>query len=933
MRQLWINAAIVLAALTALGIHTGIVTRSGFLMGDFRAFYCAARVASHGGDPYRTEPLRTCETAIGPEEFFEKNAGVTIPAPLPGYAIAALMPLGALPFWPAAALWGALLALACVASIVTLARLAGMDWGVGLGAFALSLGMLSLPFGEVVPLAVAAICLSAHCAARGRARAAALFAAAAMIEPHLGLPACVALAAWRPATRVPLTLAFGVLGVLSLAALGGGRNVEYFTSVLPAHALSELTRDTQYSLTAVLASVGVPAGAALRAGSLWYLGMLAAGAIVAGLLARRTRNDAFLAAIPPAFAVFGGTFIHVTQIAVALPAAALLVAYSPRERRALAVVALLALAVPWGWFDSPALLLAPLFPIAYLAWRYWPGNLAATLLAAIAAAVLLFGVESLHAVAAPQVVAHAAAAIDPRLPEASWSVFTQKSSTGSLAAWVVRIPTWAALALLLVLATAAASLRLRASHALAIGAAAVATLLPIAAQTYNDRSSRWLAVDFRAYYCAALAQREGFSPYYVQPLHDCEHATPAPFYRAPAKVTVPAPYPPYALTFFYPLTLFSFDTAATIWWYLLAAAVAVAAYALSRIARQPVAVAWAALALSLGLTSFASGNVMPIALAAIVVAALCAARDRCEWAALAIAVAAIEPQIALPAALGLFVAYPRIRVSLCVAGAALAALSLLGGGLTQTIAYVTAVLPAHALAEVSRDNQYSLSTILTALGVADTSAALAGSMSYVAMTALGVFAAVRLARRYDNAAFAALVPPAFSLLGGTFVHTEVIAAAVPACLLAFSLAQTQRAWLLAALLLLAVPWMLATSAALFLAPLFPAAYLAYALWGDRTIALIVGVASLAVIVGLFTLAHAPVHAPVHSHVYPPIDPMLAEASWRDFVLGNVTNRPAMWLLRLPTWIGLVTFAVPTLLLCRREPSRFAMEARLSESRA
>ncbi len=217
-----------------------------------------------------------------------------------------------------------------------------MELGVGLGIFALSLVMLSLPLGEVVPLAVAAICLSAYSAWQGRLRAAALFAAAAMIEPHLGLPACIALAVWRPTSRVALVLVLGTLAIISFAALGMERNIEYFTAVLPAHALSELTRDTQYSLSAILASAGVPAAAALRAGSLWYVAMLVVGVIVAGRLAQRTRNDAFVVAIPPAFAVFGGSFIHVTQIAVALPAAALLVAYAPRERRTLAVVALLA---------------------------------------------------------------------------------------------------------------------------------------------------------------------------------------------------------------------------------------------------------------------------------------------------------------------------------------------------------------------------------------------------------------------------------------------------------------------------------------------------------------------------------------------------------------------------------------------------------------
>ncbi len=161
------------------------------------------------------------------------------------------------------------------------------------------------------------------------------------------------------------------------------------------------------------------------------------------------------------------------------------------------------------------------------------------------------------------------------------------------------------------------------------------------------------------------------------------------------------------------------------------------------------------------------------------------------------------------------------------------------------------------------------------------------------------------------------MPPAFTLIGGTFVHTEAIAAAVPACLLTYSFAPERRAWLFAALLLLAVPWMMASSAALFLAPVFPVAFIAYALYRERTIALAAAVASLVLIAGLFAIAQVPVQALPHAHVFPPIDPKLAEASWRQFVLGNVTNRPAMWLLRLPTWIGLLGFALTALVLARR----------------
>jgi hypothetical protein len=431
-----------------------VVTHTGFLMGDFHAFYCAARVVAHGGNPYHTEPLRTCEVAFGPKLFFEKNPGVTIPAPLPGYAIAALVPLAVLPFGVAAGLWGALLFLACAACVATLGSFARTGWQVALAALSLTLCAISLPFGEVVPVALAGICGAAYFAWQARWRAAALCAAGTMIEPHLGLPLCIALAFWVPATRLTLAVAAVAVAALSLVVLGFATNVEYFTSVLPAHALSEVARDTQFSLTAVLAALGTPQLLAVRAGMLWYVLMIGVGVTVAGMLAKKTTNNALLACVPPAFAVFGGTFIHITQIAAALPAAILLPEYTGSKSRALAVTALLLLAVPWLWAVAPTLILAPFVPVAYLAWQYWGENGRTILLAAIAAALLLWGLNTLAAGAPHGLhVLRGSAAIDPRLAEAGWSAFTQKSTTNTIAAWALRIPTWGALALLLALLT------------------------------------------------------------------------------------------------------------------------------------------------------------------------------------------------------------------------------------------------------------------------------------------------------------------------------------------------------------------------------------------------------------------------------------------------------------------------------------------------
>jgi hypothetical protein len=178
--------------------------------------------------------------------------------------------------------------------------------------------------------------------------------------------------------------------------------------------------------------------------------MLVLGVVVGGILARKTGNRAFLVCAPPAFAVFGGLFVHDTQIAAALPVTLLFLAYADSRRRTIAVVALLLLAVLWRTANSPTETLAPVFPIGYLAGRFWNGSLRAIGLAVVATVLLFLGIDRAYLAAPAQhPSAYIGSRIDPRFPEASWSEFLRANRAPSAASWIARIPTWGGLILIL----------------------------------------------------------------------------------------------------------------------------------------------------------------------------------------------------------------------------------------------------------------------------------------------------------------------------------------------------------------------------------------------------------------------------------------------------------------------------------------------------
>ena len=450
-------AAAVLAALLLAAILFPAV-RPGGLLRDFNAFYCAGRVLAAGADPYRAEPLGACERIARPAPFLVGDPGLVMPAPLPPYALWPFGALAQLPYLAAALVWTTLGVLAVGVAVFAMRRLTGLPLLPLVAAFALGDGYASLCLGQVAPLAVAAIAVSALLLARNRDEWAACAAGVAMLEPHVGLPLCASLFVWRSRTRLPLIAITALCVGASLAAVGLSTALEYVRDVLPAHAASEIANEKQFSLTYALHRLAVPDGLALRAGEAWYLAAVGAGIWAAGRLAQRYCNAAVIAVVPPALAVFGGPFVHVIQIAAALPAALLLYPYAaPRAQRALGW-ALVALAIPWVQFANLgtifvalAALVAALLARAFVDAR--PTTVTAAAIGAVA--FLATAIAAVHAI--PDASAVLLAHYDPKaLAETSWTLYVRTIGTANAAAFdFAKMPTIAALATLAFVALAA----------------------------------------------------------------------------------------------------------------------------------------------------------------------------------------------------------------------------------------------------------------------------------------------------------------------------------------------------------------------------------------------------------------------------------------------------------------------------------------------
>ncbi len=418
-------------------------------MDDLADFYCAGAALDAGKSPYTYEPLRTCEHRANTGDtfrarLFQSNPGVAAPAPQPPYDFLAFMALAKLPFGAVRIVATLAILFAVVLCVAALGAL-GLPWEAAAASLALSTAYASLNTGQIVPFALLALICSGLALARRRDAIAGSLAALVAIEPTVGVPVIAALLLFVPRSRVAVLATLSALLLCSMLLVGPAGILSYVTSVLPAHAATELHFPYQYSLTYAAAFFGLDSDVARAVGFLGYVALAVAGLILASRASRALRRPELLVFVPALCSVFGGTFVHAEELCFALPALLVFATVLQARLRIIAVLALCTLSIPWilVWGEKQ-LFLASLFVCAVILVRLRVDlRIAAAALCAFAAVIYLFELNPPHLPAPlrlPRVYA------PDELVQNEWRAYAEGRSTHDLLWFGIKLPSWAALA-------------------------------------------------------------------------------------------------------------------------------------------------------------------------------------------------------------------------------------------------------------------------------------------------------------------------------------------------------------------------------------------------------------------------------------------------------------------------------------------------------
>ncbi|HLI96048.1 MAG TPA: acyltransferase family protein [Candidatus Baltobacteraceae bacterium] len=439
-----------------------------------------------------------------------------------------------------------------------------------------------------------------------------------------------------------------------------------------------------------------------------------------------------------------------------------------------------------------------------------------------------------------------------------------------------------------------------------------------------------LTIDtYKAFYCGGKILAAGGNPYLVEPLRTCEHAVySAPTF--PAFSVEPAPLPTYALAGFAVLALLPMHLSYALFVALMAAALFAIAFALAKITDFSPAIV-ALVALPIWAMTLGYGEIPPFAVAAIALCGLALVRERYTIAAAFACVAMIQPHVALPLCVSLFLWMPKTRVPLVIGAVLLAAIGLIAGGAHNTIAYYTTYLPAQNASEIIASDQYSLTHVLHIVGVSGGLASKLGFFSYLVMLALGVFAARRLARELETPALIAFVPAAFVLLGGPFLHDTQILAALPLALTLLARAQYMRPLIAIATVLLATPWTQSHSRLLIVAIFIEAAALGFIIFNAQSArlgkAVLLAVFVTAAVLGVNRLPAPSIDVANQTPIQISGTAPAADA-WHALLLSSTfwsTPSPRSEGRKVPTWLGLAFLLIASLRKQQRRVPEAAVE--------
>lgn len=358
---------------------------------DFKVPYCAAQTMLQGADPYRFGSLATCEHTVAVPPYvpaLRPNDPTLEPPPIPPYALLPFLALARLPFAFALALWMGANIGGCIAAAEMLRRalptVPSALIGSAVVVSALPVGLDLAQFTGIVLLAVTALGIALR---DRRPVALGCWLAVAAVQPHVALPAAVALLAGGGRMARLAVLAAGAALALVSALIFEPLTVEWLTVVLPGAAAVNLIDAGQVSFVSLPATLGVPLGPLLTAAKGIYAAAIVLGAWAAGRIAVRSGRLEAVPWIGTAIGTLAAPYLHLQQVTLVLPAALLLVEIGPSRRWA--TVALYGLAVPWSALVMQSW--GPLFAIGAAAGA-WRGVAPRRLLAVIGTGLLLLAI-------------------------------------------------------------------------------------------------------------------------------------------------------------------------------------------------------------------------------------------------------------------------------------------------------------------------------------------------------------------------------------------------------------------------------------------------------------------------------------------------------------------------------------------------------------